>query len=138
MVEVDSLSISDAYDDDLSFAYSYCSDNTTETIVNLINRPHVPSTEWLKYIPKEWNETTKLRQVIVWTAEMNFQDESRVKTGSITVAEKTKKNLIDKLKSSSSIISLFKHPDVLPPIRVHPKNIKNIQLLKEYQEDIVM
>lgn len=111
---------------------------TTKANVFLIARPNVPVTDWFQYMPSEWSNTSKMRQLLIWSAEMELQDELRIKIGKTTVADKVKKDLIDKLKSSNSVVSLYKHPDVLPPIGRNARNIRNEKLLIEYGEDLAM
>lgn len=113
---------------------------TTKTHVSLIARPspHVPTTEYLQHIPSGWSTTEKLRQLLVWCAQKELEDEARIKTGKINVADKVKVALIDKLKTSNSVISLYKRPDIDVTRERNAANVRNEKLLKEYHEDIAM
>lgn len=90
----------------------------------------------MQHIPSEWSTADKLRQLIIWLGEKTIEEEEPKARPS--AADKIKLAMIEKLKTSTNIITLHNNPDLLIPEGPNPIDVRNERILKEYREDIKM
>ncbi|KAI9250381.1 hypothetical protein EDC94DRAFT_623130 [Helicostylum pulchrum] len=118
-------------------AATTASTKTTRALDRSLPPKEIPTSQYIRHIPKQLSVNSRMRQLLIWFATKELERDGFIRKGRNRTTELVKRKLIEELRKSRSIVSWHRQMDIDSGDKQrNPQNVENEKLLIKYENDI--